>query len=503
LLLIDTVLLSPDALALAICCEAPPLLFSFAEFSPSLCLLFPSLCAMSFVESAAGSDFPIQNLPYGVLKAGETSHCATAIGDQVLDLHACAEAGLFSGTDFETAFKSPLLNDFMELGSESWRAARARLTELLSKGSPLEGDADLRTKCMKKQSEVEMILPCHIGGVFALLVCLCLFWRGLGRWEPFSLSSCSSFFFRQKCSDYTDFYASKEHATNIGTMFRGADNALMANWTWLPVGYHGRASSVVVSGTDLHRPRGQLQLEGPPKHDVCKRMDFEMEVGFFVGGKENALGRPLTMKEAEDRLFGVTLMNDWSARDVQKWEYVPLGPFGAKNFGTTLAPWIVTMDALEPFRVAGPVQDPAPLDYLKDDKPSAFDIALQVAIQSEKMAAAGTPPHPVCNTNLKYLYWSMVQQIAHHTVTGCNMRAGDLLGTGTISGPDKTSYGSMVELSWGGKEKITLSSGEERTFLDDGDTVVMTGECAGEGFKIGFGLCSGKVLPAVQWPPQD
>lgn len=425
---------------------------------------------MSFVESAQGSDFPIQNLPFGafVRKEGEPSRCGVAIGDQILDLAACVEASLFEGTDYEASFKATQLNAFMELEKAQWHAARQRISELLSAdgNSPLKSDADLRAKCLVAQSDVTMVLPCHVG-------------------------------------DYTDFYASKEHATNIGTMFRGADNALMPNWTWLPVGYHGRASSVVVSGTDLHRPRGQLQLEGPPRHDVIKRMDFEMEIAFFVGGKENALGTPLTMQDAEDRLFGLTVMNDWSARDVQKWEYVPLGPFGAKNFGTTISPWIVTMEALEPFRVQGPAQDPEPLDYLKLSKPSNFDIALTVGIQSEKMAKEGVAAATVCETNLKYMYWSMTQQLAHHSVTGCNMRAGDLLGSGTISGPTKSSYGSMVELSWGGKEDVQLVGGETRKFLDDGDTVVMTGQCNGDGFKIGFGDATGKVLPPVTWPPQQ
>jgi fumarylacetoacetase len=294
--------------------------------------------------------------------------------------------------------------------------------------------------------------------------------------------------------DYTDFYSSREHATNVGTMLRGADNALQPNWLHLPVAYHGRASSVVVGGTDLHRPMGQTKpTDAPaPVFGPSKSVDFELEMGAFIG-PGNALGEPIPIGAAADHLFGLVLVNDWSARDIQAWEYVPLGPFLAKNFGTSISPWVVPMAALEPFRTAGPKQDPNPLPYLRSPGDWAFDIQLEVAIQGTGMDR----PHTVCRSNAKHLYWNVCQQLAHHTVNGCNLRTGDLLATGTISGPTPDSYGSMLELSWRGSKPIAFPNGETRTFLRDGDRVTMTGWCQGEGYRVGFGEVTGTLLPAV------
>jgi len=293
--------------------------------------------------------------------------------------------------------------------------------------------------------------------------------------------------------DYTDFYSSREHATNVGTMFRGAENALMENWLHLPVGYHGRSSSLLVSGRPVRRPHGQLKPDdGPPIHAASKLLDFELEMGFFVG-PGNDLGTSISTRDAADHIFGMVLVNDWSARDIQKWEYVPLGPFLGKSFATTLSPWVVTLEALEPFRVEGPVQDPPPLDYLRSPGPSAFDIQLEVGIRPPRAESVDI----VCRSNMKYLYWSMYQQLAHHTVNGCNARPGDLMASGTISGPEPESYGSMLELSWRGTRPLTLSDGTERRFIQDGDSVVMRGWAQGAGYRVGFGRAEGTVLPAV------
>jgi len=296
--------------------------------------------------------------------------------------------------------------------------------------------------------------------------------------------------------DYTDFYSSLDHATNVGTMFRGKDNALMPNWKHLPVGYHGRASSVVVSGTPVRRPNGQTRPVDtePPKFGPCRLMDFELEMAFFVGGDCPPMGESITAQQADKHIFGMVLMNDWSARDIQKWEYIPLGPFGAKNLGTSISPWVVTMEALKPFAVPNYEQDPAPFPYLRHPDPFTFNIELDVEIHP-KDGQGGT----VSKSNFRYMYWTMKQQLAHHTVTGCNMRPGDLLASGTISGPEPGSFGSMLELSWRGAKTVPLgSSGQERKFLQDGDTVKMVGVCRGAGFTIGFGEVSGEVLPAHQ-----
>jgi fumarylacetoacetase len=356
----------------------------------------------------------------------------------------------------EGVFARHSLNDFMALGRAVWRDVRETLTTLLSEDeSTLKDDRALRDRVLVPVDEYEMLLPARIG-------------------------------------DYTDFYSSREHATNVGTMFRGKENALMPNWLHLPVAYHGRASSVVVSGTDLHRPCGQTKADDAdaPTFGPSRLVDMELETAFLVG-PGNALGEPIPVESAEDHIFGMVLMNDWSARDIQKWEYQPLGPFLAKNFGTSISPWVVTMEALEPFRCAGPEQDPAPLPYLAGSGDGAFDIALEVTLAPE-----GRPPVLICESNFRYMYWSMAQQLAHHTVTGCPVHPGDLMGSGTISGPTENSYGSLLELTWRGTKPIRLPGGGERKFIQDGDRITITGFGRGDGFRVGFGEVSGTILPA-------
>lgn len=410
----------------------------------------------SFIEVPADHDFPIQNLPFGVFKPSSEAapRPGVAIGDYVLDL-AAAEAEGLTGLD-SPVFDSSDLNAFMAAGRSSWRTVRQRLQDLLSAGSPeLRDNGELKSRLLYEQSRVQMQLPASIG-------------------------------------DYTDFYSSREHATNVGTMFRGKENALMPNWLHLPVGYHGRASSIIVSGTDVLRPSGQLKpSDGDPVHGPSQLVDFELEMGFFIG-PGNELGDPIPIETAEEHIFGFTLVNDWSARDIQKWEYVPLGPFLGKSFATTISPWIVTLDALEPFRCAGPLQDPAPLSYLSTPANGAFDIHLEVGMQP----ASAEAPSTVCRSNFKFLYWTAAQQLAHHTVNGCNMRPGDLLASGTISGANPDSFGSMLELSWRGTKPLVLASGEERKFIQDGDQVVMKGWAQASGYRIGFGEATGRMLPA-------
>ncbi|MEL7833007.1 fumarylacetoacetase [Fodinibius sp. Rm-B-1B1-1] len=416
----------------------------------------------SFIEVDSKSHFPIQNLPYGVARSkddGEVFIC-TAIGDYVVNLAELDAAGVFDGPhlDGKPVFRERTLNMFMELGGEAWAEARSYISTLLSADEPaLRDNQPLRERVLTPMDEVEMLLPVDIG-------------------------------------DYTDFYSSEQHATNVGSMFRDPENALKPNWKHLPVGYHGRASSVVVSGTDLHRPKGQIlppDSEDTPVFDACKLCDFELEMGFLTG-PGNELGNPISVQDAEDHIFGLMLVNDWSARDIQKWEYQPLGPFLAKNWATTVSPWIVTLDALEPFRIEGPEQDPKPLPYLQSEGKWTFDINLDVFLQSEEMDA----PHKVCASNAKNLYWNIAQQLAHQTVTGCNVRPGDLYASGTISGKEKSSYGSMLELSWKGTDPIELPNGESRTFLEDGDEVTMTGYADTDDYRIGFGEVKGKILPA-------
>ncbi len=415
----------------------------------------------SFIDVAPDSDFPIQNLPYGVFSTPdqEKPRIGVRIGEFVLDLRVIEHRGVFKSVfGDEHVLCKWSLNKFMSKGRPAWRTVRKILTDLLREDSPtLRDDAGLRAEALIPVGRVTMHLPAEIG-------------------------------------DYTDFYSSKEHATNVGIMMRGKDNALQPNWLWLPVGYHGRASSIIPSGGDIRRPRGQTKADdaAAPTFGPSRLVDFELETGFFVG-PGNDLGRSVEIGSAEEHIFGMVLVNDWSARDIQKWEYVPLGPFLAKNFATTISPWVVTLDALEPFRCAGPAQDPAPLDYLRPPSPrGTFDIQLEVAIQSAKMAEA----HVTCRSNVRHLYWSMAQQLAHHTVTGCNLRPGDLLASGTISGPTPDSAGSLLELTWRGERPLTLPGGEQRKFIADGDRIVMRGWAQGDGYRVGFGECSGRIVPA-------
>ena len=413
----------------------------------------------SWVEVETGSHFPIQNLPFGICRprtGGELRVCS-AIGEFVIDLAALDEAGAFNGTQFAGAevFHEPTLNAFMALGREAWSATRQALSRMLrDDNGELRDNAELRGLALLPAHEVELQLPVDVG-------------------------------------DYTDFYSSREHATNVGTMFRGANNALMPNWLHLPVGYHGRSSSIIVSGAPVRRPQGQTRPDDaqPPVFGASRMVDFELEMGFFIG-PGNASGDAVPVGEAEAHIFGMVLVNDWSARDIQKWEYQPLGPFLAKNFATTISPWIVTLDALEPFRCAGPGQEPQPLPYLQGSD-GAFDIALEVWL-----APDGGSATRICESNYRYLYWSMAQQLAHHTVGGCNLRTGDLLASGTVSGPTDDSRGSLLELAWRGEKPLGLGSGEQRSSVQDGDTVTLTGWCQGDGYRVGFGECSGKLLPA-------
>ncbi len=414
----------------------------------------------TFVEVPADSHFPIQNLPYGVFAPyhGAAPRVGVAIGEQVLDLSVLEEKRLFEDRRLraQRPFSHASLNPFMAMGREVWRAARQTISYLLRHDTPtLRDDEALRREAFHPISAVRLLLPVEIG-------------------------------------DYTDFYSSKEHATNVGTMFRGAENALQPNWLHLPVGYHGRASSVIVSGEAVRRPCGQVKPDdGPPRYAASRLLDFELEMGFFVG-PGNPLGEPIAIGDTEKHIFGLVLVNDWSARDIQKWEYVPLGPFLGKSFATTISPWVVPLDALDPFRLAGPAQDPEPLSYLRGIAPCAYNVHLEVGLQTPQLEA----PHVICRSNLRNLYWSMCQQLAHHTVNGCNMRPGDLLASGTISGPTEDSYGSLLELTWRGTKPLTLPSGEQRKFIEDGDRVVMTGWAEGDGYRIGFGEAAAEVLPA-------
>lgn len=414
----------------------------------------------SWIPVPEGSDFPIQNIPFGIGSwNGEAPVPVTRIGDTVVDLSILAEAGLLDGTGIaREAFLAPHLNDAMTAGKPAMRALRERLSELLRHdNATLRDDNTLREDALLPVDQVTMHLPVTVG-------------------------------------DYTDFYSSREHATNVGTMFRDPKNALLPNWLHLPVGYHGRASSIIPSGQAIHRPLGQRRPdpEKPPVFGPSVQLDFELEVAFITfDGKP--LGQRITTAEAEDHILGLVLFNDWSARDIQAWEYVPLGPFLAKNFASSISPWVVTLDALEPFRVPGPVQDPEPLPYLRTQGDGCYDIALEVAIAPE-----GGAESTICRSNFRHMYWSMTQQLAHHTVNGCNVRCGDMMASGTISGPTADSYGSMLELTWRGTKPITLADGSERKFINDGDTVVMRGHGERNGVRIGFGEVRAKVLPALE-----
>ncbi len=412
----------------------------------------------SWVEVPANSDFPIQNLPFGIFKThSQSERVGVRIGDKVLDLKALYVLGYlenlpFSGSDFENKF----LNDLMEKGKKATRDLRNRISKLLSHDfEDLKVNQHHVDQVLISADKIDMCLPVRIG-------------------------------------DYTDFYSSREHATNVGTMFRDPANALLPNWLWIPVGYHGRASSVIVSGQAIHRPKGQIKPDPAqdPIFAPCRSLDFELETGFITyDGKP--LGDSISTAEAEDFIFGMCLFNDWSARDIQTWEYVPLGPFLAKNFASSMSPWIVTLDALQPFKVASPKQIPEVLDYLKCDSDKSYDINLQVIIEPK-----GGSENIICESNFKYMYWTMAQQLAHHSVNGCNIRGGDLMGSGTISGPTPDSYGSMLELAWKGTKPLKLNDGTERKFIQDHDTVIMRGYCEKDGVRVGFGQVSTEVLPA-------
>ena len=415
----------------------------------------------SFIPVEANSHFPIQNLPYGIFSlktdVDSNKHIGVAIGDYVLDLTVLEQEGLLQSNG---SFATDSLNHFMAQSPEHWREIRQSLQSLLDENTAtLRDDDALRSRCLIAMADVQMHLPVTIG-------------------------------------DYTDFYSSIEHATNVGIMFRGKENALMPNWKELPVAYHGRASSVVVSETAIRRPLGQVKADDKDRPDFAasRLMDFELEMGYFVG-QGTDLGDAIDMKDAHRHLFGMVVVNDWSARDIQKWEYQPLGPFLAKNLGTSISPWIVTFDALEPFRMASPTQDPEPLAHLQRSRDAAYDIQLQVDLQSEQMAKETGEKLTICKSNFKYMYWDMAQQLTHHSSSGCNLRTGDLLASGTLSGPTEDSYGSLLELTWRGTKPIQLPTGEERRFLQDGDTVTMSAWAQGEGYRVGFGEVKGTITP--------
>ncbi|KAK9084722.1 hypothetical protein Sjap_025133 [Stephania japonica] len=420
------------------------------------------MATKSFVDVDADSHFPLQNLPYGVFRI---PNCAAeprpgvAIGGLVLDLSVVASHGLFDGPILSNSdcFQQTSLNKFVGMGRPAWKEARATIQKLLSCDEPtLRDNSSLREKALLPMDSVEMVLPIVIG-------------------------------------DYTDFYSSFYHAKNCGLMFR-PDNPIPPNWFQLPIAYHGRASSVVISGSDIIRPKGQSHPVGksPPHFGPTQKLDFELEMAAVVG-PGNEPGKPMDVNEAENHIFGLVLMNDWSARDIQFWECMPLGPFLGKNFGTTISPWIVTLEALEEFACDAPNQDPRPLPYLTEKKSKNYDISLEVAIKP----AGEEQSSVVTRSNLKHLYWTFSQQLAHHTINGCNLRPGDLLGTGTISGPVPESLGCLLELTLNGQKPISLNNNSTRKFLEDGDEVVFTGFGKGNGYKIGFGTCSGKVVPAL------
>lgn len=412
----------------------------------------------SFIDVDPTSDFPIQNLPYGVFStSGTPPRVGVAIGDFVLDLAVVEATGLLDLGDAKGVFAQPSINAFMALGPKTWSSTRARISALLRHdNAELRDDAVLRARAILLRKNVTLHLPLAVAG-------------------------------------FADFYSSKEHATNVGIMFRGKDNALQPNWLHMPIGYNGRASTVVVSGTKVPRPRGQLK---PPTAEVpsfgpCKRLDFELELGVVIG-QASPMGGMLTEAQAEESIFGFTLLNDWSARDIQQWEYVPLGPFLGKSFATSISPWIVTREALEPFRVHGPVQDPAPLPHLQQHGANNYDLHLEVDLRGGGVSQ----PLRISTTNSKLMYWSSVQQLVHQASNGCAIDVGDLLGSGTISGPEKHQRGSLLEISWNGSEPLDLPDGSKRSFLEDGDSLVMRGWCQGDGYRVGFGEVEGTIAPA-------
>ncbi|GAB2633936.1 fumarylacetoacetase [Belliella aquatica] len=414
---------------------------------------------VSWVPVPKNSDFTIYNLPFGIFETKRISaRAGIAIGDKIVDLSVLHDEGFFSDITQlpNDIFLRDSLNDFIALGKPVTKKVRERVQELLNDEKEDLKVHQCRGKAMVNRKEAIMLLPVKIG-------------------------------------DYTDFYSSKEHATNVGTMFRDPDNALLPNWKHLPVGYHGRASSIIPSGVPIKRPKGQFKDANmdTPEFGPSRRLDFELELA-FITGKATKMGDSISTADAEDFIFGFVLFNDWSARDIQAWEYVPLGPFLGKNFASSISPWIVTLEALDAFRVAGPKQEPEVLPYLQCEKDHGFDINLEAYIQPE-----GKNSSKVCTSNYKYMYWNIAQQLAHHTVNGCNINVGDMYASGTISGPTEDSYGSMLELAWKGTKPLKLEDGEERKFIEDGDTVIMKGYCEKEGIRIGFGEVSAKVLPAT------
>ncbi len=416
---------------------------------------------LSWIDSAnqPTSDFPLANLPYGVFsRAGEPARCGVAIGDMIVDLAALGAAGMLA-LSAPSIFDQPALNAFMALGRENWDEVRARLTSLLSAdGDPsLRDNALLRVRVLHPAGTARMHLPFRVAG-------------------------------------YTDFYSGRHHAENVGTMFRGSDNALPPNWLSLPIGYNGRASTVVVSGTGIRRPWGQVKPSGVdlPTFMPSRRLDIELELGAVVG-TPSEMGVPVSVSEAAEMIFGYVLLNDWSARDIQAWEYQPLGPFQAKAFATSISPWVVTTAALAPFRVSTPPRERALLPYLQEPGPMLYDISLEILMRPAGSARSTV----ISRTNYREMYYSAPQQLAHHASGGCRMDTGDLLGSGTISGPTKDSRGSLLELSWGGAEPLLLETGESRSFIEDGDTLTLTGWAQGDGFRIGFGACTGTIFPAL------
>ncbi|WP_265428075.1 fumarylacetoacetase [Chryseobacterium sp. YIM B08800] len=412
----------------------------------------------SFVEYSSNSDFSIHNIPFGVTVFNkEFIGCCTRIGDQIIDLATLYDLGYFEdieGLD-DNIFEAYTLNEFIELGKPVTNAVRLKIQELLLEGSILSKDEKTIEEAFYDVDQVKMMMPVHI-------------------------------------PNYTDFYSSIEHATNVGKMFRDPANALLPNWKHLPVGYHGRASSIVVSGTEINRPKGQMKPADAdkPVFGPCKQLDFELEMAFIVN-KNTEMGESISTKDAEDAIFGMVVFNDWSARDIQSWEYVPLGPFLAKNFGSSVSPWVVTLEALEPFKTASPTQDPEVLDYLKFEGDKNYDINLEVYLQPEN-----GEENLISESNYKHMYWNMAQQLAHHTVNGCNVEVGDLYASGTISGSDPKSFGSMLELTWRGQNPIQLSNGQERKFIDDNDTITMKAWAEKDGVRVGFGEVAGKIIPA-------
>ena len=412
----------------------------------------------SFINYPQNSDFSIHNIPFGVAVFNrEYIACCTRIGDLVIDLATLFDYGFFDEIEGlnENVFEAYTLNEFIELGKPVTNAVRLKIQELLLEGSSLSHDEKTIEECFYDLDKIQMMMPLHV-------------------------------------QNYTDFYSSIEHATNVGKMFRDPANALLPNWKHLPVGYHGRASSIVVSGINFHRPKGQMKPADAEKpiFGASKQLDFELEMAFVLN-KNTEIGESISTQEAEDAIFGMVIFNDWSARDIQSWEYVPLGPFLGKNFCSSISPWVVTLEALEPFRTASPKQEPEVLDYLKFEGDKNFDINLEVYLQPEN-----GEENLICKSNYKYMYWNMTQQLAHHTINGCNVEVGDLYASGTISGSEPNSFGSMLELTWRGQNPLKLSDGTERKFINDHDTIIMRGFSEKDGIRVGFGEVRGKVLPA-------